>query len=306
MAEAKQQRTILVTGATGHQGGTLARVLLERGHKVRAFTRFPTSEGARRVEQLGAEIYRGDFEDLPSLRRAMDGVDAVFAMGTPYEGGPRTEVEEVRDIFDAAWDIGVGHIVYSSVASANDDTGIPFFESKNVLERELARRGLPFTVVAPVSFLENLWGQPSLRRGVFTWGIPEDVPTQLVALEDLAEVTAEVLERREAFFGERLEVASCEITGREAARVLSRASGVDIRYSTQAPEEVARDRGEAYARMLRWLAEHGYHVDIPALKQRFPQVRFCTFEEWAREQDWGFLQRLRRGRPDASGAEAQP
>src|SRR5690606_21633370 len=64
MAE-ENKRTILVTGATGHQGGTLARVLLERGHKVRAFTRFPTSEGARRVERLGAEIYRGDFEDLP-------------------------------------------------------------------------------------------------------------------------------------------------------------------------------------------------------------------------------------------------
>lgn len=301
------RRTILVTGATGHQGGTLARVLLERGHAVRAFTRFPASEGARRVEQLGAEICRGDFEDIPSLRRAMDGVDAVFAMGTPYEGGPREEVEEVKDIFDAAYDVGAGHVVYSSVASADQNTGIPFFESKHLLERELARRGLPYTIVAPVSFVENLWGMPSLRRGYFTWGIPEHVPLQQVALEDLAEVTAEILTRKDEFVGERVEVASHEITGVEAARVLSRVAGVDLSYSTQAPEEAARDRGEAYERMLRWLAEHGYQVDLPALRQRFPNVRFHSFEEWAREQDWGFLQRARRERRrDEGGAAAAP
>lgn len=303
MAE-KMKRTILVTGATGHQGGTLARALLMRGHKVRGFTRFPTSEGAQRVKQLGAEIVQGDFEDVGSLQNAMKGVDAVFAMGTPYEGGPRTEVEEVRDIFDAASAVGVEHLVYSSVASADKDTGVPFFESKRELERDLEQRGLPFTIVAPVSFMENLWGQPSLRRGFFTYGIPEDRRLQQVSLDDLAHVTAEILERRDPYVGERIEVASDEFTGAEAARILSQVSGTDLSYSTQSPEEAAANKGEGYEKMMRWHMEHGYSVDIQALKARFPEVKLHTFEEWAREQDWSFLQRARRPRPDDKGAEA--
>lgn len=303
MAE-KMNRTVLVTGATGHQGGTLARALIMRGHKVRGFTRFPTSEGAQRVKQMGAEIVQGDFEDVASLKNAMEGVDAVFAMGTPYEGGPRTEVEEVRDIFDAASAVGVQHLVYSSVASADKDTGVPFFESKRELERDLEQRGLPFTIVAPVSFMENLWGQPSLRRGFFTYGVPEDRPLQQVALEDLAHVTAEILEQRDPYVGERIEVASDEVTGAEAARILSRISGTDLSYSTQSPEEAAANKGEGYEKMMRWHMEHGYSVDIEALKARFPEVKLHTFEEWARAQDWGFLQRARRPRPDDKGAEA--
>lgn len=297
------KRTILVTGSTGHQGGTLARALLMRGHRVRAFTRFPTSEGAKRAKELGAEVVQGDFEDTTSLKRAMEGADAVFAMGTPYEGGPRTEIEEVKDIFDAAQEVGLDHVVYSSVASANQDTGVPFFESKHQLEKDLAGRGLPYTIVAPVHFMENLWGQPSLRRGYFTWGIPEGVALQQVALDDLAHVTAEILEQRDPFVGERIEVASDAISGKDAARVLSRVSGADLSYSTQAPEEAAADKGEAYLKMLRFLTQHGFSVDIPALKQRFSGVHFRTFEEWAREQDWGFLQRARRPRPNG-GAEA--
>ncbi len=302
MAE-KMKRTIVVTGATGHQGGTLSRVLIERGHRVRAFTRFPTSEGARRVQALGAELVQGDFEDIPSLKRAMEGADAVFAMGTPYEGGPRTEVEEVMDIFDAAGDVGSAHVVYSSVASADQNTGIAYFESKHQLEVDLKRRGLPFTIVAPVSFVENLWGQPSLRRGHFTWGIPEDVPLQQVALVDLAHVTAEILEQRDTYLGERIEVASHAITGAEAARILSDVAGADLSYSTQSAEEAGADKGEAYQRMLRFLTEHGYRVDIPALHQRFPEVRFHSLADWAREQDWSLLQRPGKPRPNA-GREA--
>jgi uncharacterized protein YbjT (DUF2867 family) len=286
----KITRTVLVTGSTGHQGSTLARALLMRGHKVRAFTRFPTSEGAQRLARLNAEMAVGDFEDVPSLVRAMEGVDAVFAMGTPYEGGPRTEVEEVRDIFDAAEQVGVDHVVYSSVAAASHETFVPFFESKRQLEDDLRSRRLPYTIVAPVFFMENLWGQPTLRRGYFTWGIPGEVPLQLCALDDLAQVTAHILIDRDGFLGERIPVASDQLTGHEASMILTKAAGRDISYSTQAPEEAAADKGEAYQSMLRWFLEEGDQVDIETLRTRFPHVHLHTFGEWANEQDWSFLQ----------------
>lgn len=133
--------TVLVTGATGNQGGAVARKLLERGHRVRAFTRSGRSPAAHDLERLGAEIATGNLEDRAALAAAAEGADAVFAMATPFEAGPDAEVRQGANIFAAAEQVGVRHLVYSSVASAREETGIPHFESKAKLERRLAGSG---------------------------------------------------------------------------------------------------------------------------------------------------------------------
>jgi uncharacterized protein YbjT (DUF2867 family) len=137
--------TILVTGATGNQGGAVARKLLERGHGVRAFSRFAGSLPTKELAAIGAEIAVGSFDDRASIERAAEGVDAVFAMGTPYEGGMKAEVRQGTNTFEAAKAAGVGHLVYSSVASADEETGIPHFETKAELERRLGTLGVPHT-----------------------------------------------------------------------------------------------------------------------------------------------------------------
>ncbi|MGI8799538.1 MAG: NmrA family NAD(P)-binding protein [Pseudonocardia sp.] len=147
---------ILVTGATGTQGNAVARALLARGRQVRALTRDPAKQAARQLAAIGAELATGDFTDAATLRRAATGTSAVFAMGTPFEAGAQAETQQAITLLDAAAEAGTGQLVYSSVASALDNTGIPHFESKAEVERHLATLPLPWTVIAPVAFLENM------------------------------------------------------------------------------------------------------------------------------------------------------
>ncbi len=123
-------RRILVTGATGQQGGSVARRLLERGLRVRGMTRNVEGDAAKALTGLGAEMVSAEFTDSGSLSTALAGVDAVFAMTTPFEAGVEAETAQGVALVDAAADAGVDHFVYSSVASADKTTGIPHFDSK--------------------------------------------------------------------------------------------------------------------------------------------------------------------------------
>src|SRR6266581_9652403 len=110
---------VLVTGATGKQGGHLVRELLARGHSIRALTRKPESPAAAALAARGVTIVSGDFDDQGSLERAARGVDTVFAMSTPFESGAKTETREGVNIVRAASAVGVPHLVYASVAGAD-------------------------------------------------------------------------------------------------------------------------------------------------------------------------------------------
>src|SRR5688572_21196625 len=127
--------TILVTGATGQQGGALARLLLEKRRNVRALTRRADSPAASELRGHGAELAIGDFDDRASLERAMRGVDAVYLMATPFGAGIEAEVRQGTTAADVAADAGVRHLVYSSVSDADRQTGIPHFDSKYAIER---------------------------------------------------------------------------------------------------------------------------------------------------------------------------
>ena len=147
--------SVLVTGATGKQGGAVARVLLSNGHRVRAMVRNVNSPPARELEHRGAEPFAADLDDVGSLERAAAGMDAVFAMSTPASG-VEAETRQGIAIVNAAQAAGATHIVYSSVAGADQKTGIPHFESKFKVEQHLRTRGVRFTIIGPVYFMENL------------------------------------------------------------------------------------------------------------------------------------------------------
>jgi uncharacterized protein YbjT (DUF2867 family) len=285
--------TILVTGATGNQGGAVARKLLERGHGVRAFSRFAGSLPTKELAAIGAEIAVGSFDDRASIERAAEGVDAVFAMGTPYEGGMEAEVRQGTNTFEAAKAAGVGHLVYSSVASADEETGIPHFETKAELERRLGTLGVPHTIVAPAAFMENLispWMLTGLQEGTLAVPLPPDYRYQQVGVDDLALFVAIVLEQRERFVGERIEIASDATSGTEQARLLSQLSRREIAYVEIPTTELRRSPGgEDTALMVEWFRRAGYSVDIDALRRSTPEIDWHSFEQWARARDWSVL-----------------
>ena len=280
--------TVLVTGATGKQGAHLLNELLARGHSVRALTRKPESAAAAALAKRGVTIVQGDFEDQGSLERAARGVDTVFAMATPFEKGEKTETRDGINIVRAASSAGVTHLVYSSVAGADRATGIPHFDSKFEIEKEIRRSGVPFTIVAPVFFMENFladWMKAGIAQGSISLALPATRRLQQIAVTDIAQFTALVVERRESFLGKRIDIASDELTLKTAAAAISEASRRHVEY-TALPIDPVRQQSEDLARMFEWFDRVGYDADIVGLRWLYPEVEWHRFSVWAREQDW--------------------
>ena len=282
---------VLVIGATGQQGGSVARQLLSRGHGVRAFTRNDESPAARQLLELGAELAVGDNEDRESVVRAAQDMDAVYAMTTFFETGTEAEVRHGEKIADAVKVAGAGHLVFMSVGSADKSTGIPHFESKYQIEQYIESLGIPYTIVAPVFFSENLispWTLPGLIQGTLALPMPPDRPIQQVSVDDIASFVALVLESPSRFLGQRIDIASDELSGRRAVEMISNATGRTIGYA-QIPIANAYEMSEDVARMYEWFDEVGYSADIAALRRDYPETGWRTFEQWVSVQDWRAL-----------------
>jgi uncharacterized protein YbjT (DUF2867 family) len=287
-----QLSRVLVTGATGRQGGAVCRRLLERGHGVLALVRSATTHEARALEQRGAQLVVGDFDEPGLLEEAMRSVDAVFAMATPFgPGGLEAEVRHGRHLIEAAKLARVPSFLYSSVAGADQETGIPHFETKQVLEEQLRLSGLRHTVVAPVFFMDNFLGPAYAQRlheGALALALPPHKGLQMTSTRDLAALCVRLLEEPERMQGQRLEVASDEVTGEQAAALLSYVSGHRLRYE-QVPLKAVRCRSADLELMFDWLQQEGFHADISLLRQAFPEVGWHSFLDWARLQDWSAL-----------------
>jgi uncharacterized protein YbjT (DUF2867 family) len=279
--------SVLVTGATGKQGGAVARRLLARGHRVRALTRRTDAPAAKALAQAGAEVVAGNLVERATLDAAMRGVDAVFSMSTGYEAGLENEVRQGKVTADAAKAAGV-HLVFTSVGDANRGTGIPHFESKYEVEKHIRAIGVPATIIAPVYYMDNAiaYTGEQLKQGVYATPLKPDRKLAQIAVIDIAAVGVLALEQRDRFLGKRYDIAGDEVSGSEAAAILSRVTGRKFSYF-QVPMEIVRQRmGDDAVRMYEYFDRHGYHVDFASLKRDFPEVEWHTFEGWAKAQDW--------------------
>ena len=281
--------TVVVTGTTGKQGGAVARGLLERGHKVRAVTRDPNSSQAKALAHAGATLVEASLEDTAAITKALKGATSLFAMTTPFGGGTDAETRQGVAAADAAKAAGV-HLVFTSVNSANRQTGVPHFDSKYKVEQHIAKVSVRATILAPAFFMENLYfGKEQLARGVYAAALP---PTRILAqaaVSDIGAVAVRVLEDAGRFTGKRFDLASDELTGNDVVAILSRVAGRPFAYY-QVPLDVIRQRmGEDAARMYEWLDRVGYTADRAALRREFPDVAFHDFESWLRLQDWNAL-----------------
>lgn len=275
---------ILAAGATGRLRPVVEE-LLGRGHEVRITARDPGSPVARDLARRGAQLVRADLDDPVSLTAAADGIETVFAAGSPHQAGPPGETRHGINVAQAAADAGVGHLVFSSGAGAEGPTGVPVFESKLAVERRILELGIPYTILAPVYFMDNAfnpWNLSALAAGRFALTLPPDRALQQLAIVDLASVATAVIEDRDAFAGQRIELAGDELTGVEAADVLSHVTGRPFTF-----QPVPADSLPAGMRALfEWLDRVGHGVDVPAVRRRFPTIRWHRFEDWAARQTW--------------------
>jgi uncharacterized protein YbjT (DUF2867 family) len=283
-----QKLTVVVTGSTGKQGGAVARGLLERGHKVRAVTRDPNSRQAQLLANAGATLVAASLEDTAAIMKALKGATSFFAMTMP-SGGTDAETRQGIAAADAAKAARV-HLVFTSVGSANRQTGIPHFDSKYQVEKHIAKVGVRATILAPVSFMENLYFvKEQLAKGIYSAALPPTRALAQVAVADIGSVAVRVLEDAVRFTGKRFDLASDELTGNDALAILSRVTGRPFSYY-QVPLDVIRQRmGEDAVKMYEWFDRVGFAVDRAALHREFPDVAFHDFESWAKTQDWNAL-----------------
>ncbi len=285
-----RQRTYLVAGATGKQGGALARQLLARGRRVRVYTRDPGGTDARLLQRLGAELHAGGFDDPGPLARAMRGCDGAFVMTTFAESGAGAEIRQGHALADAAWTAALPHLVVGSIAGADRRTGVPHLEAKREAEQHLARAGVPYTILAPVFFMENWLAivPAALRRGRFAYPLPHDHVLQMVALDDLAAFARMVLELREEFLNRRIEIAGDALPMEAVARILASAAGRELPYHA-VPLEAVWARDLALGQLCSWLVREGTHVDVDRLRAHHRDLGWTSLAAWARRQDWAAL-----------------
>jgi len=235
------KRTILVFGATGQQGGSVAAALLKAGWSVRALVRDPASNESAALRDAGAEIVQGDFGDATSLRAAMDGVYGVFSVQPSSPGGTVTDDDEIRfgiAIADLAHEHGVAHLVYSSVASVEAGVGLGHFESKARIEAHIGTLPLTATIIRPSTFMEMLV-MPGfgLDSGHFNFFVRPDQPVGVIAVRDIGQCVAAIFADPARFAGVTLDIAGDTVTGRDIATLFTEAAGRTIAYA-RFPDEV--------------------------------------------------------------------
>ena len=279
------QRSILVCGATGSQGGAVARSLLERGFRVRALTRDSHKPEARTLAEQGAEVVQGDMDDRPSVDRALEGAHGVFSVQNFWEAGYDREIRQGKTVADAAKAAGVGHFVYSSVGSAHRQTGIAHFDSKREVEEHLRGLGLPYTVLRPVFFMQNweMMREPILG-GTLPQPLDPEKPFQQVAVEDVGAFAAMAFGHPDEWIGREVEIAGDERTMPEIAEAFGHVAGREVGYYQVPWDQFEEQMGEEYAVMYRWFNDVGYEADVEALRREHPGL--IDFEGYLSGHGW--------------------
>jgi len=278
------EKVILITGATGKQGGATLRHLAKRGgFKLRALTRKPDGDAAKAAAALGAEIVAGDLNDAASLERAMTGAWGVFAVQNTWEAGVEQEEEQGKRVAKIARDKGVQHYVYTSVGSAHEKTGIPHFDNKFRVEQEVKKLGFPsYVILRPVFFMENLPSAWFLNGDKLTTALKPDTKLQMVAVDDIGKFSAKAFIEADKFKGAEIDYAGDAVTMPEAAAALSELTGKQVTYQP-IPIAAVRQNSDDFARMLEWFDAGGYTADIPSLEKKWG-IRPITLKEWVRTQ----------------------
>lgn len=296
---------ILVTGATGKQGGGVARELLAHGHRVRFLTRDPSAAAAAPLLKAGAEASRGDMGDTTSLAAAMRGVSGVFSM-QPIDGsGDDSEMRYATALVQAALKANVRHFVHTSVAATDRHTHFPrwgtqywfekYWTDKWAIEEYVRHAGLAsWTVQRPALLMSNFTPPtvqfmfPHLKNGEIVTALKPDTRMDLIAAEDIGAFARAAFEDPARFNGKSIDLASESLTMGEAAAILTRVTGKKVTAVSLSPDETkARGIYAGWVNSMEWANEVGYQVDIAALKSY--GIPLMTFEHWARKHSTDFV-----------------
>jgi len=280
-------KLIAVTGATGQQGGAVARKLLAEGWQVRALTRDVNKPAAQELKALGAELVAGDLDNRAELGAVFKGVYGAFSVqnfwlpNVGFEG----EVKQGKLVADAAKAAGVKHLVYSSVGSAHRGMRQKHFESKWIIEQYIHTLGVPYTILRPTAFMDNdNWTRPYILSGTYTgMNLRPEKGVQKIAVEDIGVFAALAFADRNAYQGKTLELAGDELTEAEIANTFANVIGRPVTLVPPTPGSGWASPEEMEA-AFNFFNGEGYDADIAALRKLHPGL--LRFEDYLRKNGW--------------------
>ena len=252
------------------------RSLQKKGFKLRALVRDPNSDQARQLMGYGEAVFQGSLDDPDSLMRTMDGVYGVFSV-QPYTAN---EIQQGVAVIEAAQRQGVSHFVYSSVGSADEDTGIPHFESKHKVEEHLRSSGLQYSILRPVFFMEN-WQRAfgeSIRSGQLQQPLSPTANLQMIAVDDIGAFAALAFEHPGKWKNRTISLAGGELSMQQIADEFSRVTARDVKYVQVSWDQFEKNMGRELTVMYHWFEEEGFHFNIEEVKREYPAT--LTFDRW--------------------------
>lgn len=276
------QKIILVVGATGKQGGAVVRHLLEAGFRVRAMTRNPNSDAAKTLATLGAQPVKANLNEPNTLGAALAGAHGVFSVQNYWEKGVgySGEVRQGKALAGAAKKAGVKHFVQSTMAAASSFEGVEHFASKKAVEDCIRTLELPYTFVGTVYFMDNVL-DPKMGGGMtfptLAGTLGKHTPFQLLAVDDIGAVVAEVFKQPERFVGERVDLAGDKLTVAEMKTVYHSVTGQRPKpYSI--PGWFLRFLNGEFAAQLKWHKQVGWQFGPEVARTIYPSMTsFETF-----------------------------
>jgi uncharacterized protein YbjT (DUF2867 family) len=280
-------KIIAVTGATGQQGGAVARKLLADGWQVRALTRDTDKPTAHELASLGAELAAGDMANRSELDAAFKGAYGVFSVQNYWlpNVGFEGEIRQGKNVAEAAKAAGVQHLVYSSVGAAHRGMGQKHFESKWIIEQHIHSLDLPYTILRPAAFFENFnWERAMILNGTFNAiGLLPEKERQLVAVEDIAAFTALAFANPEDYLGKTIELSGDALTESQIADTFSKVIGRPVKLTIPTGDNSRRSDEEMTA-MINFFNGEAYDADISALRKLHPGL--LTLEQYLRRNGW--------------------
>ncbi len=277
------KRVLLITGATGNQGGAAIRALLDHGPEdweVRALVRNPSSDRAKALQAQGVRLVRGDLDDDRSVAEAVQGAYGVFSVQNFRPQGVAAEEQQGKRLATAAAGAGVSHFVYASAGGTDTNSGIPHFESKWHVEEHIRTLDLPATILRPVMFMENLKRSVPRALVMSLWKtyIPDTKQLQLIDIDDIGTFVAAVFDNPDRYIGQTVTLAGDSLTRPKAVAALKR-GGRPALFSIQLPKLILNRLPADVTVMFTWMGKVGFDADLPALRQMSPDLN--TLEQWA-------------------------
>lgn len=273
-------KTILVIGATGNQGGSVINALEKTNFSIRALVRKndPQSEKIQTLRKRNVEIVEGDLDDFSSLVRAMKGAYGVFSVLNFQNGGVEKEEERGKRVADAAKEAGIQHFIYSSVGGAERNSGVPHFESKWHVEEHIRELGIPYSIVRPTTFMTNLMEQPAIMRFIalsMSKGTIATKPLQMIAVEDIGNWVTHMFLHPKTYLGQAVEIAGDAVTFDKMIAAYKKVYG-RTPASIKLPGSLF-SKGDL-GKMFTWISKHGYAADIAANRKAIPSL--LTYQQF--------------------------